>query len=249
MMNRRRDFYGFIFIMSLILLSSPVFAEEDLITTIDELWANREEMQSVKDSIALIEEALTEKERSELYWRQARNYYWLGEKREVEIKEQLEYYEKGEEYAEKAVELNPQCPDCHYWHAVLIGKVGETRGILQSLFMVRPMYNALSKVLELDNEYASAHYVLGILYRKVPRWPLSIGNLDSSLEHALKAVEYDPDNLEFQLGLAEAYLARREHDKAREILEMILEAPVMPDAVVESENVKRTAEKLLEEHF
>ncbi len=232
----------------LFLLVLPVTAGPSLdeyVVLFDEAWQSRADMPGLKEKVEkLIEEPLVF-DNAQLLWRLGRIYHWLGEKYAESKDVKLFYYTNGKTYTEKAVELAPDCPHSNFWLAALIGKEGETRGILQSLFMVRPMHDRLDAVLAIDADYADAYYALGILYRLVPGWPLSIGNLNKSLEYALRAVELMPENLEYQLGLAETYLAQKNKRKAKEVLEHIIAAPPLEGYPVESEDSKRVAAKLL----
>ena len=101
----------------------------------------------------------------EALWLAAKAYLYLGDRLEEDV---LETFEKGKEYAEAATEYLPESPHPHFWKASLIGRIGQTRGILSSLFMVRPMKDSLDKALELDDGYADAHWVLSQLYHQAP---------------------------------------------------------------------------------
>lgn len=214
----------------LLLLLSPISRA----STIEELLAAGDLLvedgtkEDFQEASRLYEEALAlDPDNGELLWRLGRSYLYTGD--ELPEDDRLPIYEKGREYAEKATEVAPDSPDAHYWFASLLGRIGQTRGVLQSLFMVRPMKEALERVLELDPNYASAYYVLSMLYMEAPGWPLSIGNKDVSLENALQSVELDPTNYDFQYNLAVVYIDHNEKDKAREILEDLLDSSTVQE--------------------
>lgn len=217
---------------------------------LDQLWAARADMDNVLQGKELSIALLAASDDTEVLWRLARFYYWLGDFHAQNDDEMLQYYRQGEYYAEKGKELDSECVNSLYWFAVLTGRVGQSRGILQSLFMVRPMRNALEAVLEIDPDFADAHYVLGMLYRLVPGWPLSIGNINTSLEYAERAVELNPANLDYQVSLAETLLEiRGERNNARIILEHVLEAPLLEGSEIESERAKADAAEILAANF
>ena len=205
-------------------LLAPVALGEDLLEKGDG-YLREEEYSKAQE---VFERALeTEPENSELLWRLAKVQLRIGD--EALEEEKLDIYRKGEEYAERAIELDPQSPDAHYWYASLLGRIGQTRGVLQSLFMVSPMQEALEQVLEIDPQYAGAYYVLSMLYMEAPGWPLSIGDLDQSLEYALKSVEMEPDNLDHNYNLVEVYLEKNKTVEAEKIIRDMLAHPEIDD--------------------
>lgn len=173
-------------------------------------------------------------------WVIAKAYLYLGNRVSEDV---LETFQKGKEYADRAVELVPTSPDAFFWQASLIGCIGQTRGILQSLFMVRPMKDALDRALELDENYADAYHVLSMLYEQAPGFPLSIGNKKLALETARKAVELAPDNIEYPIQLARALNHNNRRSEAVEVLEELLSRP----AIEQDLELKAEAEELLAE--
>ena len=195
---------------------------------------------NIEKAIAMLDDLLSdEPNNGEVLWVMAKAHLYLGD-RSLDS-EKLAIYEAGKDYADKAVESLPNCPHAHYWQAVLIGRVGETKGILNSLFMVRPLKEALDRVLELDEGYADAYFALSQLYLQAPGFPLSVGNKSKALEMAEKAVELEPDNAEFNVQLARTLLAYRRSSEAVEVLKRALQSPEMDiDNLLKDE-----AEKLL----
>jgi len=171
--------------------------------------------------------------------------YWLGQVAEDEPA--LPYLEEGLRYAERAVEIDDTNADAHFWRGVLMGRIGEERGILQSLFMVPDIMRAVERALALNPNHDGAHLLASQVYRKAPGWPLSVGNRAKALEHALEAVRLNPDATSRWLNLAEAYLANRERGKAVEALRRVLEMPLTPGDEVLSQRDKERAAQLLEE--
>ena len=197
------------------------------------------EVPQIQQAIDLLERHLEgTPEDGEALWLVAKAYLYLGDRLEQDV---LETLKKGQEYAEAAVEYLPGSPHPYFWHASLIGRVGQTKGILSSLFMVRPMKDSLDKVLELDDSYADAHWVLSQLYHQAPGFPLSIGNKKSSLQHAEKAMELDPANLDYQLQLAVALECNGRKKEAIPVLENLLKNP----ALKQEPELQTEAEKLL----
>lgn len=204
----------------LVLAGLPLQAAQ--LEQIDQLILTKD-LAKIQEAAALLEERLEKNpEDGETLWLLSKAYLYLGD-RTADGK--LEVFEKGKEYADRAVEVLPNSPHAHYWQSALIGRIGQTRGILSSLFMVRPMKDALDRVLELDENYAPAHWVLSQLYHQAPGFPLSIGSKKLALEHAQRAVALEPEDLEFQLQLAVALEYNGKKGEALELLEGLRSNP------------------------
>jgi len=132
------------------------------------------------------------KEKAELYWRAARETLELGdlaEKAKAPTGEVLKFFEEGEGYANKGIEADPQNDLAYYWKSANIGRWGQVKGVLNSLMKAGVMKDILAKVVALNPERSDAYFVLGQLYREVPGWPASFGNLESAVSLGRKAVD------------------------------------------------------------
>lgn len=216
----------------------------DVLVEADRLFARREEMANVQQSIELLEGWLEHAPHEyEVLWRLARAYEWVG--RYAVPTEQADWFATAVAYAERAVETHPGGVDGRYWHALTLGRLGETQGVLRSLSVVSEMRRELETVLELAPDHAGAHFALGMLYYRLPGWPLSFGDNNRALEYMTAAVELAPDNTTYRLGLAELLLDMRRRDEAIALLEAILEMPLTPGEPVESAEDKIRAQELL----
>jgi tetratricopeptide (TPR) repeat protein len=167
-------------------------------------------------------------EKAELYWRASRETLELGDEAEdrKESKDAiLKYFEKGQEYADMAIAANPQNNLAYYWKSSNIGRWGQVKGILNSLFKAAPMKELLLKDLSLDPSHPDAYYVLGQLYRELPGAPLSFGNEEAAvslgrmaLDLRAKAVQAGTEkelNYSFYLQLAKSLWKRNLNDAKR----------------------------------
>lgn len=162
----------------------------------------------------------------EALWLMAKAHLYLGDRAEDG---RLEILETGKSYADAAIEHLPDSPHPYFWQASLSGRIGQARGIMSSLFMVRPMKESLDRALELDENYADAHWVLSQLYHQAPGFPISIGNKKASLQHAETALELDPANLDYQLQLAVALEHNGRKQEAITVLETLLADPSLKE--------------------
>ena len=159
----------------------------------------------------------------ELLCELAEVHFYLGDW--LDQKQQLLAWEGGVGYAQRAVELNPQSPDAHYWIAALSGKIGNAQGILQSLLLVNTMFEHLEITLDLDPNYAWAYFVLSHLYWELPPKPLGKGDRQQALNCARRAWELDLIEPEFSVHYAKLLVKQRQSDQARQVLEQALAYP------------------------
>lgn len=215
---------GILVFLAVICFAFSLFGQnaDELITKGDELYKEMKDMVSAKEAEGLYRDALLIMDKKyEAYWKVSRILYYIGEHTESKKERQI-IFSQGIYYAKKAIDLEPEKPDGHYWLGVNNGKYGETRGVLKSLSLVKPIKQAMNKVIELDRSYEDGgpDRVLGRVYFKLPG--LAGGSKDKSLEHLLKSKEYGPNDAVTRIYLAETYLAKDEKDKAREELEYVL---------------------------
>jgi tetratricopeptide (TPR) repeat protein len=152
-----------------------------------------------RESYELLQEARDQAAGSEelaaVLWRLSRQTLQLtdAEERDGASKETLlEGYEKGEELALQALELDPENHFAIYWKAANVGRWGQTKGILDSLFKAGPMREDLEKAVSIAPNHADSYYVLGALYAEVPGF-ISFGNIEYSVSYARKAIDARAD--------------------------------------------------------
>jgi len=150
--------------------------------------ANAEAVKLVLDAVP----SAGAKEQAELYWRAARDTLELGDLADSAGKPRdqvLQLFASGEAYADKAIAADPSNDLGYYWKSANIGRWGQVKGILNALSKAAPMRDLLVKELSLNPERADPYYVLGELYREVPGWPASFGNVDAAVSLGRRAVD------------------------------------------------------------
>ncbi len=223
----------------------PSQSGEELILRGDELYLQMENLETALAAKEKYMEALSkEGDKYEVYWRLARILYFIGAHTE-DKEEKKAIFSQGIYYAKKAVELNPEKPDGHYWFGVCNGVYGETRGVLKSLSLVKPIREAMEKVIEIDRSYedGGADRVLGRMFFKLPGFVG--GSKEKSLQHLLKSKELGPDDPLTRIYLADTYLALNKVDKAREELEYVLNMKPDPRWVIGVNEYKEEAREML----
>ncbi|MEE4219465.1 MAG: TRAP transporter TatT component family protein [Xanthomonadales bacterium] len=156
--------------------------------------------------------------------------YWLGTLCEEDGRKEAILAE-GVAIGKQAAAVAPDSVAANFWYANCMAAHGMVRGMMNSLFYLKPMEKHGNRALELDESFFNAAplRMMGRFYCKVPPWPVGSGDKKKGLALAKRAVELAPDHLYNQVILAEAYLSARYFDEAREGFESVLAAP-QPEA-------------------
>jgi len=235
-----------LFSLSFVLISQEV---EDVFAKGDALCDEMSDMETAQNVLKIYEEALNaEENKYEAYWRIARILYYIGDHTEKK-KEKKAIFERGVYNATKAVALETERPEGHYWLGVSNGMVGDVKGVLKSLSLVKPIKESMNKVIELDRSYGEggADRVLGRVYFKLPGF--AGGDNDKSLEHLMKSLEYGPEDAVTHLYLADTYLALKDKVKAKAELEFVLNMEDDPRWTSDIASCKKDAQALLDKKF
>ncbi len=120
---------------------------------------------------------------------------------------------KAKKAFEKSIKLNPKDAQSHYQLGKLHSRLGEW-GRAQSL---------LSNSISLDSAYGLSHYELGIVL-------MGRGEVDSAKEEFQKALNIDPENPDFIIGMVNALVEKNQLDQSLNLL--------LPTSKKESNNAK-----------
>ncbi|MEW6456995.1 MAG: tetratricopeptide repeat protein [Acidobacteriota bacterium] len=238
-------FYGAIclFCISVISFSQDV---GKIMTEADNLFSMREELNKAKEAASIYEKIIkSDPKNFEAHWKLAKTIYYIGN--HSPEKERVEIFNKGVEISKKAIEINPDKAEGHFWLAVLYGVYGEARGVLKSLFLVDDIKEEANKSLSIDPnlEGAGAYRLLGRMYYKLPG--IAGGSKEKSLEYLLKSKEMCPTNALTRIYLADTYLKLKKKEEAKKELQEVIN--MEPDSrwIPETKELKKKAEQMLRE--
>src|ERR1035441_9825361 len=104
----------------------------------------------------------------------------------------------------------------HYYLAIELGQLADTRRNLAAFKMVREMEREFKTAGDLDEhfDYAGPARCLGLLYRDAPGGPVSIGSRHKAREWLEQAVKLAPDYPENRLNLVESYWQWKDREAA-----------------------------------
>ncbi len=226
-------------------LSWPVAAmvavSSGVVAQADHLYWNRHQKGNLEGSIALLESELKSGEQPELLWRLGRSLVRLGEKR-ISKSEKLVIFSRAESLIRRAVALEPRSPQAHFWLGVAMGRCGQARGMLRSLFLIGPIRLEMREVLRLDPGNGGAHHVLGERLFESPR--RAGGGKKEAVRELETAARLEPDCSDHFTALAEAYLAVGKRDQARIALEHVLAIRTPADPAEYGDDVRDALEML-----
>jgi tetratricopeptide (TPR) repeat protein len=167
----------------------------------------------------------------EYLWRYSRLMILTGESRTGQ-KDELDFYTKALEWAEKAVKANKKGSAGYVRRAAANGKLALFQGVLTSNTYVNSakedVERAIKNKADGDLTLAAAYYILGRSNLKlsetpvVLRMPLDLdwGNVDDAVSNLKKAVELRPGFVMYHLELGRAYIAQENNAKAKEQLSL-----------------------------
>jgi tetratricopeptide (TPR) repeat protein len=210
----------------------------------DSLYADRATLSSARRAAEIWQQALAADPRNvEAAWKLARADYWLGG--HADERARRAYFETGIDAARKAIAVQPNRPEGHFWLAANMGALAESYGLRQGIKYRKPIKEALETVLRIDPGFqdGSADRALGRWYFKVPR--LFGGSNKEAEAHLRASLKYNPQSTASHFFLAEVLLDDGRKAEARAELQKVLDAPLNPDFTPEDQEFKSKARALL----
>jgi len=238
------------------------------------LWQQRGEQAKLEEAIKAYEEVISiDPENLEVLTQLSRAYYLLadGYLEGGDVEKQLETYNKGAQYGERAMALDPefrkrveagakiedaiQVLDTKYigaiyWSASNLGKWARKKGFLTTLKYKDKIRKMVQRVLEMDERYfyGAPHRYFGAYYAVAPSF--AGGDLKKSEEHFKKSLEIEPNYIgtwvlkadTLDVKLQDKELFRKDLEKA-----LSIPAESLPDIIPEQNAEKKKAERFLGE--
>jgi tetratricopeptide (TPR) repeat protein len=176
-------------------------------------------------------------------WKLARVDYWLGG--HAPVNERRKFLENGMEAARKAIAVQPNRPEGHFWLAADMGTLAESFGLRQGLKYRKVIKAELETTLRLDPAFleGSADRALGRYYFKVPG--LFGGSNKEAEAHLRASLKYNPNSTASHYFLAEVLLDSGRKEEGRAELQRVLDAPLDPDWTPEDKEFKEQARALV----
>jgi tetratricopeptide (TPR) repeat protein len=242
---------------------------EDAIVKADSLFEyrnegfNQEELladsTNINNAIDLYKQVLTDsvnsEKKHEAIWKLLRAHYFKGNYITKDNDYKKLIFAQGMEIGEKFLPEFPESVEIHCWLGILWGYLGEVYSGLSAARMGIPKkvkYYA-QKVIELNDTYldGGGYRMLGRLHFLVPKIPIFM-NWPSKKKSQLyleKAHEIAPDNMLNKLYLAEVLFRRDQEERARILLQEILDTEGVVHGLAVDTWIKSEAKDLMKKYM
>ena len=124
----------------------------------------------------------------------------------------IRVFENGKNAAEKALELEPDNPDAHFFYVANLASLGDAKGLFNSLFMLPEVRRELETILELDPNHVKGLAMTGALYYYLPG--ILGGDLHISEVYLRRALAIDPHISSVRLYMAMNLRKQKKYDEA-----------------------------------
>jgi tetratricopeptide (TPR) repeat protein len=133
------------------------------------------------------------------------------------------------------------------WEGIIASSWAGAKGGIGALGLVKQAKVLYEKAIRIDGNVldGSAYNSLGVLYYKVPGWPLGFGDKDKAAELLQKALSINPNGIDPNYFYADYLVETRQGDKAVPYLERALQAPPRPGRQIADSGRREEARQLL----
>ncbi len=195
---------------------------------VDELHKRRDDRTAFTEEQALVQGALARAPRDYgVLWRAARVDFWLSDDPGHSNEQRSRVGKDGWDLAERAIAVNPNRVEGHYWAAVCMGNYALGLGVVKalSLGLEGKFRERLGRAEQLDRRYelGAIDTAWGRFFDKLP-WPKR--DRDEAERHFKRAVEINPYDLRARVYLASSYLDQDRAADAKRLLDEVAAAPV-----------------------
>lgn len=220
---------------------------DDLLAVVgraDELYRQRARPGSIRESVMVLSGARGSNERYEVQWRLARALFFLGQEADSNATRR-QLHAAGINAGERAIALNSERVEGHFWVGVNLALFAESNGGLRGARALLWARTELKLAAQMNESYHGAGplRVLGRVEHKAPR--LLGGNRKRSRHCFDRALRVAPGNSVTLLYAAELAIDERDSNRAQSLLKQIIEAPIDPEWEFENRRDQKLAGALL----
>jgi tetratricopeptide (TPR) repeat protein len=132
--------------------------------------------------------------------------------------------------AHKVTEAYPGRSEPLIWEGIIVSSWAGEKGGVGALSLVKQAKADYEQAIQIDGKAlgGSAYNSLGVLYYKVPGWPLAFGDKAKAKELLQKALAINPQSIDANFFYAEYLVETKHADEALTYLERALQAPARP---------------------
>lgn len=150
--------------------------------------------------------------------------------------------------AHKVSQTHPGRSEPLIWEGIIVSSWAGAKGGLGALGLVKQAKALYESAIQIDGTAleGSAYNSLGVLYYKVPGWPVGFGDKARAAELLQKALALNPQGIDPNFFYAEYLVETKQADKAVPYLERALQAPARPGRQIADTGRREEARALLE---
>lgn len=133
------------------------------------------------------------------------------------------------------------------WEGIIVSSWAGEKGGLGALSLAKQAKALYEQAIQIDGNVldGSAYNSLGVLYYKVPGWPLGFGDKAKAGELLRKALAINPKGIDPNFFYAEYLVETRHADEAMPYLERALQAPPRPGRQIADTGRREEARALM----
>ncbi|RYY84949.1 MAG: hypothetical protein EOO24_37100 [Comamonadaceae bacterium] len=149
--------------------------------------------------------------------------------------------------ARKTSEAFPGRSEPLVWEGIIVSSYAGEKGGLGALGLVKQAKALYEEAIRIDGNAldGSAYNSLGVLYYKVPGWPVAFGDKARAAELLQKALALNPKGIDPNYFYAEYLVETKHPDRAVPYLERALQAPDRPGRQLADSGRREEARELL----
>ena len=150
--------------------------------------------------------------------------------------------------ARQASEANPGRAEPLVWEGIIVSSLAGEKGGLGALSLVKQAKALYEQAIQINPNAldGSAYNSLGVLYYKVPGWPVGFGDKDKARELLQKALALNPKGIDPNFFYAEYLVETKHADQAVAYLEKALQAPPRPGRQLADQGRREEVRALME---
>jgi len=134
------------------------------------------------------------------------------------------------------------------WEGIVVSSLAGEKGGLGALGLVKQAKALYETAIQLDGAAldGSAYNSLGVLYYKVPGWPIGFGDKNKARELLQKALSINPRGIDPNFFYGEYLVEAKRQEEAVPYLERALQAPARPGRSIADAGRREEARALLD---
>lgn len=150
--------------------------------------------------------------------------------------------------AHKVSESFPGRAEPLVWEGIVVSSVAGEKGGLGALGLVKQAKALYESAIAINGDVldGSAYNSLGVLYYKVPGWPVGFGDKAKAKELLQKALSLNPKGIDPNFFYAEYLVETKQPEQAVAYLDKALQAPARPGRQIADMGRKEEARALLD---